>query len=158
MLFTVFLRLLGAASAALLVSTAGSALALAPAQGKIILTIDGKIGEKNTPNSAQFDMAMLEKLPQREFTTMTPWDTKPVKFTGPLLRDLLASVKAQGRTLKAMALNDYQTTIPVDDANQHDVIVAHRMNGEPIPVKTKGPLFIVYPYDTTSDRPGSSNP
>jgi hypothetical protein len=94
---------------------------------------------------------MLEKLPQREFSTMTPWDPKPVKFTGPLLRDLLALVKANGRTLKAKALNDYQTSIPVADATDQDVILAHRMNGEPIPVKTKGPLFIVYPYDSKKE-------
>ena len=25
------------------------------------------------------------------------------------------------------------------------------MNGEPIPVKTKGPLFIVYPYDSKKE-------
>jgi hypothetical protein len=25
------------------------------------------------------------------------------------------------------------------------------MNGESIPVKTKGPLFIVYPYDTNKE-------
>ncbi len=28
-------------------------------------------------------------------------------------------------------------------------MLAHKMNGESIPVKTKGPLFIVYPYDTS---------
>ena len=146
-----FQRLLASVASALLIGMAGSAQALEPPKGKVILTIDGKIGEKNTASSAQFDLAMLEKLPQREFSTMTPWDTKPVKFTGPLLRDLLASVKANGRTLKAKALNDYQTSIPVGDATQHDVILAHRMNGEPIPVKTKGPLFIVYPYDSKKE-------
>lgn len=125
--------------------------ALEPAKGKIILTISGKVGEKNTATAAQLDLAMLEKLPQRNFSTMTPWDPKPVQFTGPLVRDVLALVKAQGRTLKALALNDYQTSIPFDDATQHDVILAHRMNGEPIPVKTKGPLFIVYPYDSKKE-------
>jgi len=130
---------------------ASAAHALEPAQGKVILTISGKLANKNTPTSAEFDLAMLEKLPQRNFSTMTPWDTKPIKFTGPLLRDLLALAKAQGRTLKASALNDYQTSIPFDDATKYDVILAHRMNGEPIPVKTKGPLFIVYPYDSKKE-------
>ena len=32
---------------------------------------------------------------------------------------------------------------------EFDVVLAHKMNGESIPVKTKGPLFIVYPYDTS---------
>ncbi len=127
------------------------AQALPPATGKVILTISGKVGEKNTTQSAVFDLAMLEKLPQQTFTTMTPWDKHPIKFTGPLLRDVLAAAKASGSTIKAMALNDYQTSIPVEDAQKYDVIVAHQMNGEAIPVKTKGPLFIVYPFDTRAE-------
>ena len=70
------------------------AFALQPATGKIILSISGKVAEKNTANAAAFDLAMLEKLPQQTFTTMTPWDKKPIKFTGPLLRDVLAAAKA----------------------------------------------------------------
>lgn len=127
------------------------ALALSPATGKVILTISGKVGEKNTAQAAVFDLAMLEKLPQQTFTTMTPWDKRPIKFTGPLLRDVLAAAKASGSTIKAMALNDYQTSIPVEDAQKYDVIVAHQMDGEAIPVKTKGPLFIVYPFDTQAE-------
>ena len=111
------------------------------------MTITGKIAEKNTPAAAVFDLAMLKALPQQTFTTMTPWDKKPITFSGPLLRDVLAAAKANGTTIKAAALNDYQTSIPLADAQNFDVIVAHTMNGEAIPVKTKGPLFIVYPFD-----------
>jgi hypothetical protein len=106
------------------------------------------VAEKNTPTAAVFDLAMLQKLPQHSFTTMTPWDKQPIKFTGPLLRDVLAAARATGSTIKAVALNDYQTSIPLDDAHKFEVLLAHQMNGEAIPVKTKGPLFIVYPYDT----------
>ncbi len=123
------------------------AAALQPAKGKVILTVSGQVSEKNTANTAEFDLAMLEKLPQQSFTTMTPWDKQPITFSGPLLRDVLAATKATGTTIKAVALNDYQTTIPFDDAQKFDVILARLMNGKPIPVKTKGPLFIVYPYD-----------
>lgn len=142
----------------LLLALAGWALAIAlpvqalqPPTGKVVLTITGKVAEKNAANSATFDMAMLEKLPQQTFTTMTPWDKKPIKFTGPLLRDVLAAAKASGTTIQAAALNDYKTSIPLDDAQKFDVILAHRMNDEPIPVKTKGPLFVVYPYDTKAE-------
>jgi hypothetical protein len=128
-----------------------AAHALQPAKGKVILSISGKVAETNAPGAAQFDLAMLEKLPQQTFTTMTPWDKQPVRFTGPLLRDVLAAVKASGTTLKAAALNDYMTSIPVDDANRFDVILAHKMNGANIPVRTKGPLFIVYPYDSKAE-------
>jgi hypothetical protein len=115
------------------------------------LTLSGKVGEKNAPNAAVFDMEMVEKLPQRTFTTMTPWDKQPIAFTGPLLRDVLAAAKASGTLLKAVALNDYQTSVPFEDAQKFDVILAHKMNGKSIPVKTKGPLFIVYPYDSSPE-------
>jgi hypothetical protein len=128
-----------------------SAFALEPAKGKVILTVSGKVTEKNTASAAVFDLAMIEKLPQQTFTTMTPWDKQPIKFTGPLLRVVLAAAKASGTTIKAAALNDYQTSIPLEDAQKFDVIVAHKMNGEDIPVKTKGPLFIVYPFDTKAE-------
>lgn len=141
---------LASVAAALLVSAA-SVHALEPAKGKVILTITGKVAEKNTATGATFDLEMLEKLPQQTFTAQTPWEKAPIKFQGPLLRDVLAAAKASGTTLKAAALNDYQTTIPADDAKNFDVIVAHKMNGEAIPVRTKGPLFIVYPFDSKAE-------
>ena len=50
-----------------------------------------------------------------------------------------------------MALNDYKTSIPFSDTQAFDMVLASRMNGKAIPVRTKGPLFIVYPYDTRSE-------
>ena len=148
---SIFMKLSRAVLATGIVLTAVPALALPPPTGKVVLTIDGKVDEKNAGNAATFDMAMLRKLPQQTFSTMTPWDKKPITFTGPLLRDVLAAAKAKGANIKAFALNDYQTVIPLDDAQKFDVIVAHKMNGQDIPVRTKGPLFIVYPYDTKEE-------
>jgi len=125
-----------------------TAWALDTPKDKVVLTVLGKVGTPNQGATAVFDMAMLQKLPQRTFTTQTPWDPKPTTFTGPLLRDVLAAAKATGTTLEATALNDYKITLPVDDATQFDVVLAHKMNGETIPVRTKGPLFIIYPFDS----------
>ena len=140
-------RLIVSALAVLALGGVLPAAALPPATGKVILTITGKIGEKNAGNTAAFDLAMLEKLPQQTFTTKTPWDKQPIKFTGPLLRDVLAAAKANGTTLKASALNDYKTTIPLEDTQRFDMVLAHKMNEQAIPVRTKGPLFIIYPFD-----------
>lgn len=124
------------------------AWALEPPAGAVILTISGKVGETNQAGAALFDLAMLEALPQQSFVTNTPWYKEPTKFTGPLLRDVLAAAKASGATLEAMALNDYKTSIPMDDARQFNMIVAHRINDQPISVRTKGPLFIIYQFDS----------
>ena len=69
--------------------------ALEQPTGTVILTITGKVGESNSAQGAILDLAMLQKLPQRSFTTRTPWDKDPVQFKGPLLRDVLAAVKAR---------------------------------------------------------------
>jgi hypothetical protein len=119
--------------------------------GPVVLTIQGGVGRTNQGDRAQFDMKMLEALPQKSFTTQTPWYPQPVSFTGPLLRDVLAAAGAKGSKITAVALNDYKTEIPFEDATRHEVIVARLMNDRPMPVREKGPLFIVYPFDTKAE-------
>ena len=131
--------------------TVSNVQALEPPTGPVILTIDGAITQTNRGPQAQFDMKMLEKLPQHSFTTLTPWYPSAVTFTGPLLRGVLAAVGAKGTRITAVALNDYKTEIPADDATRHDVIVARLMNNRPMRVREKGPLFIVYPFDTKAE-------
>jgi len=123
-------------------------MALDKPEGRVILTISGTITQANVGANAEFDMKMLEKLPQKTFTVQTPWYATPVSFTGPLLRDVLAAAGAKGNKIVATALNDYKTDIPFDDAVKFDTIVARLMNDKPMPVREKGPLFIVYPFDT----------
>jgi hypothetical protein len=128
-----------------------AALALDAPKERPILAISGKIAEKNAGDVARFDMKMIEALPQHSFTTSTPWFDKPVKFTGPLLADVLAAVKASGTSISAVAINDYTITIPVADAAKFKVIVARLIDDKPIPVREKGPLFVVYPFDSSVD-------
>jgi len=129
----------------------GPARALDRPKDQVILTISGKIGSVNSINGAQFDLAMFDQLPQQTMVAQTPWEKKPTMYSGPLLRDVLSLVKARGTTLQAFALSDYQTTIPFADAKRFDVLMATRMNGAPMPVRTKGPIFIIYPYDSRSE-------
>jgi hypothetical protein len=140
-------RLLLAASAAACARTVqGQALA-APA-GNPVLTLRGKLQRTNQGDSAVFDMAMLEHTAQHSFITKTPWFKEPRKFTGPLLRDLLAMVGAQGNTLRVAALNDYRIDVPIDDARRFDVMLARLIDDRPIAVREKGPLFMIYPFDS----------
>jgi hypothetical protein len=120
---------------------------LARPGGKVILTLSGKIDKTNAPGKAEFDMAMLEALPQHSFTTSTPWFKTPRKFTGPLLRDVLDAVGAKGSKLRAVALNDYKVDLPADDTRQWGVVLARLLDDAPMPVREKGPLFIIYPFD-----------
>jgi hypothetical protein len=119
--------------------------------GKVVLTVSGNVGQPNVEARAEFDMAMLEKLPQHSFTTATPWFPEPKTFTGPLLRDVLAAAGARGASLRAVALNDYKTEIPAGDADRYDMIVARLLDGKPMLTREKGPLFIIYPFDSKSE-------
>lgn len=95
----------------------------------------------------QWSMAALEALPQHQFTTQTPWSHDLTTFSGPLLRDVLAASGAQGTQIRATAVNDYRIVIPADDAQLFDMVVATQLNGQPMSVRDKGPLFVVYPFD-----------
>lgn len=128
-----------------------AAHALDAPKGKVVLSVSGKVGQTNADGRADFDMAMLEALPQHSFSTSTPWFKGPRKFTGPLLRDVLAAAGAQGATLVAVALNDYKVEIPVEDCHRHKVVMATRLDDKPMAVREKGPLFIIYPYDDSAD-------
>ncbi|MFO1328184.1 MAG: hypothetical protein U1F56_12565 [Rubrivivax sp.] len=115
--------------------------------GPVVLTLSGQVRSPNQGPNAHFDMPMLERLPQTSFTTRTPWYAQPREFTGPLLRDVLRAAGAQGTQLRARALNDYRVDIPFGDVQRFDVIVARLLDGSPMAVRDKGPLFVVYPFD-----------
>ncbi|MFM2057278.1 MAG: hypothetical protein RLY71_1663 [Pseudomonadota bacterium] len=119
---------------------------LSVAQSATVLTVRSAGGA-----SHKFDMAALERMAQRNIVTATPWYDRPHKFTGPLLRDVLAAAGAKGTMLKAIALNDYAVEIPVADAQKHDVIVARLLDDQPMPRREKGPLFIIYPFDEQTE-------
>lgn len=55
------------------------AAALPSPKSKVILILGGRIGEHNAAGLAQFDLAMIEALEQRSFTTMTPWSRQQVR-------------------------------------------------------------------------------
>lgn len=129
----------------------GPVAALEAPTGSVVLTLSGRLRSPNDGVLAQFDMAMLERLPQTRFSTRTPWYAQAREFTGPLLRDVLRAAGAHGTQLRAMALNDYRVDIPFDDAQRFDMIVARLLDGAPMAVRDKGPLFVVYPFDAAPE-------
>lgn len=126
------------------------AQALEPPAGPVVLEVRGRVLTPNQGDCACFDLAMLAALPQVSFSAHTPWYAGARRFSGPLLRDVLAAAGARGSRLRLRALNDYRVEMPWEDAQRHDPIVAHRLDGQPMAVRDKGPLFVIYPFD---DRP-----
>lgn len=117
------------------------------APGRALLTVGGSISRPNGETVATFDLDRLAGLPQHRIQTTTPWHADKPTFSGPLLREILKAAGARGQTLRMMALNDYRVDLPADDAERFDVIVAHLIDGRPMSVREKGPLFVMYPFD-----------
>ncbi|SIR17872.1 hypothetical protein SAMN05880590_11362 [Rhizobium sp. RU35A] len=132
---------------ALLLTTATSAWSLDKPTGPVVLTVRGAVSNANAGNTAQFDMAMLDKLTGRTGRMKTPWTEGETEFKGPLLRAVLEAAGAKGNVLLVRALNDYFATVPMEDATAHDTMLATRANGKLLSVRDKGPLFLIYPFD-----------
>lgn len=139
-------RLLAAAALALVTAPALADGFAAPA-GEVILTLGGSIGQTNAGGALSLDRGLLETLPQHEFATSTIWTDGVVTFRGVLLRDLLQAAGATGGTVTLTALNDYSISMPAADALAEGPLLAFLMNGEPMSVRDKGPVWLVYPYD-----------
>jgi hypothetical protein len=130
--------------------TARAASLPQPAE-KTILTVGGLISTTNTGDTARFDRPMLEAMARSEFVTQTPWYPDPVRFEGVPMDRLMREVGASGKSVIAYALNDYSTEIPISDFARYGVLFAIKRDGQYMPVRDKGPLFIVYPYDSAPE-------
>jgi hypothetical protein len=119
--------------------------------GKTILTISGNIANTNVNGAAQFDREMLESIGVVAVETNSPWYDGRVRFEGVPLKKLMAFVGAKGTIVTAVALNDYVSTIPMEDFNKFNVILAMKRDGNYMEVREKGPLFVIYPYDSSPE-------
>jgi len=128
------------------VQTAGAETLAAP-EGDVILTVSGAIANTNGDGLARLDMALLDSLPRHSFATSTIWTEGVDTFEGVLLTDLLAALGATGTNIMAKALNDYEIAFPVADATAEGPMLAYRMNGKPMSIREKGPIWMVFPYD-----------
>ncbi|MDV7144001.1 molybdopterin-dependent oxidoreductase [Tropicimonas sp. TH_r6] len=134
-----------------------SALSAAVAQelsepaGDVVLTVSGTIGATNGDGAARFDMDMLQAMPARTLVTTTIWTEGEQTFTGVELHAVLDLLGVENGEITATAINDYAVSIPVSDAVKDGPIVAYARNGEPMSVREKGPLWIIYPYDSSAE-------
>jgi hypothetical protein len=127
------------------------ALALDAPTGAPLLRVTGDIAVTNDADAAVFDRALLAQMESVTFETTTIWTDGVQEFTGVSLATLLETLGVEDGTLRATAINDYAIEIPVADAVAGGPIVAYRLNGAPMTVRDKGPLWIVYPYDADPD-------
>ena len=116
-----------------------------------VLAVNGKVETVGSDQSIDFDLAALEAMPKTEYQTSTPWTEGVARFEGVRLSDLLKHVGATGQEVVATALNDYSVALPIVDENGADPLIAYKVNGQYMPIREKGPLWIVYPFDQSRE-------
>jgi hypothetical protein len=127
---------------------AGVLPGLAAAQPVAGLDVAGAIAP---PTRRRLSLPELEALGLVDVVTTTPWTNGTQHFSGVPLQALLASLGAHGETLTAVALNDYQVTIPRAPAIAADATIATRQAGQPLSVRERGPFWIVFPWSRRTE-------
>lgn len=142
-------RLVLAGSLAALLPPAARAGLPVPA-GRIVLTVTESEGHRT-----DLDLAGIESLGLVAVETVTPWTEGMQRFEGVPLARLIDAVAPGATMIEATAINAYAIEIPVEDARRHGMLVATRLNGRPMSVRDKGPLWIIYPWSQHPelDRP-----
>ncbi len=139
------------------------ALALFPATAQAEITLPTEAADPIltivVPDQTYvLDRDALTSLPAQSFTTSTIWTEGPQEFTGLAMADLLAILTNLDETLTMdrlnaasftlIAANGYQIEVPIAHYSERTALIAYARNGQPMTLRDKGPLWIVYPFDT----------
>lgn len=92
----------------------------------------------------------LRKMGATEVRTSTPWTEGMQTFVGVTGAKLVQTLKADGKEVATAALDDYRIVIPFDVFASDTLLIAYERNGKPMSVREKGPLWVIFPFD--SDR------
>ena len=116
-----------------------------------LLTVSGDVVIADGGETWTLDRAALMGLQSTTFETSTIWTDGVHSFTGVSLADLAVELGIDNGQFLATAINDYTVEIPFSDAVKSGPIIAYLMDGEEMSVRDKGPLWVIYPYDSDAD-------
>jgi hypothetical protein len=85
------------------------------------------------------------------YDTTTIWTNGTQKFHGVSLKKTLEKNNVTKGTIFATAVNDYAVEIPLSEITDDWPIIAYKLNNQRLNLRNKGPLWIVYPYDSHYD-------
>lgn len=120
-----------------------------PEREPVILTVSWA---DNRVPPVRFALKDIEKLERKDYMAKLPpalgvsgrhdWQGIPV-------RAVLAAAKAQNYTkLRVAALDGYEAYLPVSDLTRFDPILAYRKDDQYIGILDRGPLLLIYPFDS----------
>ncbi len=114
-----------------------------------ILTVSGKVGTTNVDSAIAMDLPTIESVGLVEYHVQDPFVNHDVLYRGVLMRDLLKlwQVDNTAKTVRLVALNDYQIDIPIEDFSTYPVLFALQADGVYMEPDYQGPAMLVYPVD-----------
>ncbi len=142
----------------------------AVAEGPALLTVTGDITDSNRgpvdpetdklfvfneisfDKAREFDLGMLENLPQTTVHADFPKGGATTEFKGPLLKDVLqAAGAADGKEVMIQAMDGYAIELPVADLVDRGAVVALERDGRALGIGGLGPTQIVFPRADRAD-------
>ncbi|MEZ5668508.1 MAG: oxidoreductase [Alphaproteobacteria bacterium] len=97
--------------------------------------------------TVSLDLDQIESMGSTRLETTTVWTDGQQSFVGVTGADFVAAIGASGEAVLTHAINDYEVVIPFAVFAAETTLIAYRRNGEPMSVRDKGPLWIVFPFD-----------
>lgn len=120
-----------------------SALAvIQPAYASHVLQLTNGQGK-----TTQLSMTQLNAMPQFSISTCTPWTEQRHTFSGPKLSQVLAQAGIYNQRIEIQAINGYQITLSPADLSPYAPILATEIDGKPMRIRDKGPLWLILPLD-----------
>jgi len=116
--------------------------------GEVLFTLVGPHSEDSDVIRVDITRQALMALPQSRFETTTIWTQGPQRFEGVWLADLMQSYDVTDGILQLKAINDYLVEIPMNEVAKGRALLAHSRNGTPMHAREKGPVWVVYNYDS----------
>ncbi len=118
------------------------------AEAPTLLTVTADFDGDGAVEDRAYTQEALETLGETRFTTNTTWTKGPQEFRGVLLDKILQDAKMTSGTLVLTAANDYAITVPLAEIAGQPALLAFERNGAPMALRDKGPIWLVFPYDS----------
>jgi len=110
------------------------------------LIIDGAVENPQILNWADF-MALPQTNDTSDFHCVTTWSKLNINWQGVRLIDLaaLVAVKDDATHILCYGYDDYTTNVSLEEALKPDVLLAHTVEGQPLPAEHGGPVRMITP-------------
>ena len=102
----------------------------------------------DTCGSRSMDVGSLEAIGMHSFGTSVTWGRHRHVFSGLPLGVLLSYVGASGKSVRVTGLDDSRAFITMEDITATAPLLATRIDGYPIPRNERGPILLVYQFES----------